>query len=330
MKRFTIHVMLTLVMVSMVSLTQISAQTYEDAVVAFNQATEMAQNNNVRGAIDGFRRVIQISDQLGPEGAEIKGSAQAQIPMLYFSIARDLVQTDLAAAAAAFEETARYARMYGNEQLATRSLNNVPQLYLNQGSQFLRADRLDEALEMYDKALSFRPNYAAAFYQKGLVFRQRDNMDEALSYFDRAIQVGATSNERNIVELATNAARNFLLLKGVGEMEARRYRPATQLLLQAVQYDEANADLHYRLAEVYNKQALWSQAIESANKSLEFETGSRIDRAKIYFELGYALKNSGNFSGACDAFSNAAFGNFRAAAEHEIEHELKCNTPNRR
>lgn len=330
MKRFTFQAMITLVMISMVSLTQLQAQTYEEAVIAFNEATEMAQNNNTRAAIEGFRRVIQISDRLGPEGVEIKGRAQSQIPMLYFAIARDLVQTDMAAAAAAFEETARYAREFGNEQLAARSLNNVPQLYLNQGSQYLRAERFDEALAMYDKALSFRPNYAAAFYQKGLVFRQQDNMDEALGFFDRAIQVGASSNERNIVELSTNAARNFLLLKGVGEMEARRYRPATQLLLQASQYDETNADVQYRLAEVYNKQAMWQQAIASANKSLELEGGSRIDRAKIYFELGFALKNAGNFPAACDAFTNAAFGNFRAAAEHEIEHELKCNTPNRR
>jgi tetratricopeptide (TPR) repeat protein len=319
------------VFIASFAFTGLQAQSYEDAVNAFNEATSLASDGKTREAITAFERVVTISTRLGEEGAEIRTRAQNQIPQLYFIIARDLYNSsNLIAAATAFTEAAEQATKYGNQQIVQRSRAAIPQIYLAQGNNHLRAEEFAQALAMYDRAIAARPAYAAAYYQKGLVYRQQDNLEEALSYFDRAIQVGESSNERNIVDNATNAARNFLLLKGVNSMENRQYRPATELLRQASQYDDSSADVHYRLAEVYNKQALWDQAITSATRSLELETGGRTDRAKIYFELGTALKNSGRFAPACEAFTNAAFGQFRAAAEHEMEHELKCNQPNRR
>lgn len=331
MNRISIKSIFLGVLIASFAFTGLQAQSYEDAVNAFNEATSLASDGKTREAITAFERVVTISTRLGEEGAEIRTRAQNQIPQLYFIIARDLYNSsNLIAAATAFNEAAEQATKYGNQQIVQRSRAAIPQIYLAQGNNHLRAEEFAQALAMYDRAIAARPAYAAAYYQKGLVFRQQENMEEALSYFDRAIQVGESSNERNIVDNATNAARNFLLLKGVNSMENRQYRPATELLRQASQYDDTSADVHYRLAEVYNKQALWDQAITSATRSLELETGGRTDRAKIYFELGTALKNSGRFAPACEAFTNAAFGQFRAAAEHEMEHELKCNQPNRR
>lgn len=333
MKRNTIYSLFLGVFIVALSYGNSNAQTYADVVEAFNQATDLATNGNNRGAIQAFERVITLSDQVGtPEAGEIKTRAQNQIPQLYFLIARDLYNAgNLVPAAEAFIATVEQANKYGNQQIAQRSQAAIPQIYLTAGNRHLQNDEFQAALDMYDKALSHRPSYAAAFYQKGLVYRRQENLDEALNYFDRAIQVGASTNERNIVENATGAARNFLLLRGVDRSENRQYRQATELLRQALQYDDQSADVYYRLAEVYNKQALWAQAIESANKALEFEQGGRADRAKIYLELGTALMNSGNRdAAACEAFQNAAFGQFRALAEHEMEHTLKCNSTNRR
>lgn len=332
MKRFFKNSILLAAIVGVFSVTSSVAQTYEDAILAFNEGTELVNNNNHTGAIAAFERVITLSDQIGEEAADIKTRAQNQIPQLYFLIARDLYTSgSFLPAAEAFLAAAEQATKYGNEQIATRSQQAVPQIFLQQGTLYLRNENYESALEMFDEAIKYRPTYAAAYYNKGLVHRQSNDLEQALEFYDKAIQIGASSNERNVVENATNAARNFLLLRGVNQMEDRRYRPATELLRQALQYDDESSDVHYRLSEVYNKQALWDNAIASANRALELEQGGRTDRAKIYFELGYALKNKGGRdAAACDAFSNAVFGPFRAAAEHEIEHELKCSNLNRR
>jgi tetratricopeptide (TPR) repeat protein len=331
MKRFSTKTFLAGLVVLLLAFTSVNAQSYEDVILSFNEATELAQQGNHLQAIGAFERVITISGQVGSEADEIKSRAQNQIPQLYFIVARDLFNAGkLLDAAEAFQTAAEEANRFGNAQIAQRSLQTIPRIYLAQGNQYLRNEQFDQALDMYDRALAAQPNYAAAFYQKGLVFRQQENLEEALSYFDRAIQVGRQSGEADIVGRAVGAARNFLLVRGVEQMENNRTRPATQLLRQALEYDAEHAELHYRLAEVYNKQALWANAIEHATRSLQLEQGGRADRAKIYFELGYAYKNQGNDSAACDAFSNAAFGSFRAAAEHAMEHELKCGGTNRR
>jgi tetratricopeptide (TPR) repeat protein len=322
MKRFTI---LTGLVVTLLVFTTVQAQSYEDVIIAFNEATELAQQGNHAQAITAFERVITISNQVGSEADEIKTRAQNQLPTLHFIIARDLFSgQQLMEAAEAFKKAAEVAQQFGNQQIAQRSLQAVPQIYLRQGNIHLRNEEFDLALSMYDQALSYQPAYAAAIYQKGLVYRQQEDLDNALSYFDRAIQVAEQTRDTEIGTRATQAARNFLLLRGVDQMENNRFRPATQLLRQALEYDNDSSEVHYRLAEVYNKQALWANAIEHANRALQLEQGGRTDRAKIYFELGYAYKNQGNESAACDAFSNAAFGSFRNAAEHEMEHELRC------
>lgn len=331
MKRYTKLSLLAGLFVAMTAFSNVTAQTHKDVIVAFNEASELAQQGNFTQAIANYERVLTLSEQVGSESDEIKTRAQNQIPQLYFIKARDLFNAgNLLEAADAFETAAQEANRFGNQQIAQRSMQTVPLIYLRQGNQYLRNEDHDNALVMYDKALSYNPNYASAYYQKGLVYRQKEQLDEALSYFDLAIQIGTQSGETDIVSRSTNAARNFLLVRGVDSMENNRTRPATQLLRQALEYDDQSSEVHYRLAEVYNKQTMWSNAIEHANSSLQLEQGGRTDRAKIYFELGYAFKNQGNESAACDAFSNAAFGSFRNAAEHSMEHELKCPGFNRR
>ncbi|KPQ00794.1 MAG: exported TPR repeat domain protein [Bacteroidetes bacterium HLUCCA01] len=328
MKRFTILAGLTL---TLLAFSSAQAQSYEDVIIAFNEATELAQQGSHTEAIAAFERVITISDQVGTEADEIKTRAQNQLPTLHFLIARDLFSSQqLLEAADAFKSAAEVAQQYGNQQIAQRSLQAIPQIYLRQGNVHMRNEEFDQALSMYDQALSYQPAYAAAIYQKGLVYRQQEDLDNALTYFDQAIEVANQNRDSDIAARATQAARNFLLLTGVNQMENSRNRQATELLQRALAYDDSNAEVHYRLSEVYNKQAQWTNAVRHANRSLELEQGGRTDRAKIYFELGYALKNQGNDSAACDAFSNAAFGSFRNAAEHEMEHELRCPGYNRR
>jgi tetratricopeptide (TPR) repeat protein len=328
MKSYSIKGLLVATSLILVASGNMYAQTHEDVIVAFNEATEVAKAGKNREAITAFERIIAMADRVGAQSADIKTRAQNQIPQLYFVIARDLYQAEkFVQAADAFAVAAEQATKYGNARIAQQSRGVIPQLHLMEGNRQFRGENFAAALASYDKAIAARPNYAAAYYQKGLIYRQQENMDEALNFFDRAIQIGGASNEGEIVTNATNAARNFLLLRGVTRMEARQYNQATELLRQALQYDDANADVHYRLAEVYNKRAMSTEAITHANRALELERGGRTDKAKIHFELAVAQANAGNFAAACASYAEAAVGSFRAAAQHAMEHELKCGTP---
>ena len=73
MKRFTILAGLTL---TLLAFSSAQAQSYEDVIIAFNEATELAQQGSHTEAIAAFERVITISDQVGTEADEIKTRAQ--------------------------------------------------------------------------------------------------------------------------------------------------------------------------------------------------------------------------------------------------------------
>ena len=49
--------------------------------------------------------------------------------------------------------------------------------------------RYDEALASYDRALSFRPDYAEALNNRGNTLHELKRLDEALASYDRALAV---------------------------------------------------------------------------------------------------------------------------------------------
>ncbi len=326
MKRFTTAIRAFFVVTMVALAVPAAAQTYEDAVTAYNQGDELAKQNRYRESIAAFERVVNISGSLGEQGAEIRRRAEGQIPQLYMAIGIQSARAEnWAAAEVEFQRTITEARKYNNQQIAQRAEQFLMQVYVGHGTETLQAGDNEAAIALFDKALGIQQNYAAAYYNKGLAYRNLDNLEQALANFDRAIQLG-TGRNRQVGEAATSAARNFLLLLAAREKEAKRFDDAIQYLKQALQYQPEDAELHYRLAEIYNVRAEFDLALESANKALTFEQGGPVDRARIWFEVGTAQKFKGNVSAACEAYKNASYGDFRASSEHAMTHELKCGT----
>ena len=95
-------------------------------------------------------------------------------------------------------------------------------------------------------------------------------------------------------------------------------------LKNSLEFDGENATAYFLLSQICNSQSKWEEAIENANKAMEYEKDDPEEKAKIYFELGNAFSGKGENSNACDAYKKSAIGAFKAAAEYQIEHVLKC------
>jgi len=135
MKNYTIKGLLFMMAIVVFATIDIQAQTYEDVVNGFNEATEMAKAGKNREAITAFERIITMSDRVGGQAADIKTRSQNQIPQLYFLIARDLYQAQrFIQAAEAFAVAAEQATKYGNQRLAQQSRGAIPQLYFTEGN----------------------------------------------------------------------------------------------------------------------------------------------------------------------------------------------------
>lgn len=303
------------------------AQTYEDVVKGFNEGYQLVKDSKNAEAKAKFYEVIKLSTTVGAEADEIKKKAESQIPPLQYKIAADVYKKkDVPGAINAFKEAMEVSIKFKDAQIEKKSKDIIPKLYYTLGNSFFKQEKLDEALVNYKEAIALEPNYGKAFYQIGLVYKGKDDLDSTLISFDKAIEIGLATNDRVAAREAEGSARDLLVFKGVKKIEAKRYDEAIALLNKAINYDSESADVFYRLAEANNKKSVFDLAIEYANKALKFEKGGKTDRAKVWFELGYAYKNKGNKSAACEAFEQAAFGQFKTVAEHEMQHELKCKS----
>lgn len=324
--------------------TSVFAQTQTDAVKAYNAGLEEANANNYDKAIASLTQALTIANQLGPEGEDIKNRAEQQIPTVYFRKAsaaykafqqsRDL--SDLETAISDFREAVDVGEEYNDERVTPRAKGVIPQLLYQKSVIYYGNEEYEKANEAVDKALNENSNYAVAYYHKAKIIKKQndidddgiidENVDELLNWYDRAIQIGDATNNREVAEKAREAAHDELLAVGTRASEDGNLDLAIDLLTKAAEYDDESADAYYRLAEVHNKASNPEEAVSYANKALDFENGGKTDKAKIYFELGYAHQTLGNKSVACDAFSNALFGSFKSPAEHKMEFELKCDS----
>jgi tetratricopeptide (TPR) repeat protein len=313
-----------LLLIAMLDVSQ--AQSREDAILAFNEGLEKVQSGSRAEAIESFKKAIEISNRVGSEADDIRGRAQSQVPRLQLAIASDLYrERRYEDAIQGFQQAREYAQRFGESQIQRAAEGNIPIIYLVMGNNEYRGGNQDKALEYYNKSLEQNPNSPKPHYQKGLVYRAQENTDEALDSFDRAIQLALQTGDEQTERESEAAARDMLVFRSAKLIEAGQARRAVPLLERSLQYDSEHAPAYYRMAEAHNLMGNWDQAISAGNESLRYEKGGRVDRAKIYFELGTAYKNKGNIQLACDNYQQAAFGTFRSAAEHQIEHEIKCN-----
>lgn len=321
------------------------AQTRTDAVKLFNAGLEEAKAKNYEAAINTFTQAISVSEQLGAEGDDIKTRSEQQIPVMYYYIAKEAYDTyqvdrgisNLETAISSFNEAASAAREYNDERIANTVTQVIPQLYYQKSIIYFNQDDMAAADEAVNKALELNSNYALAYYQKAKIHKKINDtnddgvidrdLDGLLNWYDQAIAVASnTSSQANIAALSREAAHDELVAVGASQSLNDNTRAAIETLSRALSYDQASANAHYRLAEAYNKIGNSDKAVTHARQALEHEPGGRTDKAKIYFELGVAYQTAGQKSEACDALTNALFGNFRTNAEYKMQHELKCES----
>jgi tetratricopeptide (TPR) repeat protein len=192
----------------------------------------------------------------------------------------------------------------------------------------LKQENYEAADAEFDRAIEINANYAKAFYQKGLVHKNLDEgtVEAFLQWFDRAIVLGEAQNDGEVVRLSKDAAHAELLYRGAKLIQDGKYSAAIELLRASLEYNLESADSYYRLAEASNKLERYDDAIKNGNLAITYEQGGSTDKAKIYFEIGLAYQMKGEKAKACEAFSSATYGSFRAPSEHKMEFELKCES----
>lgn len=303
---------------------QIQGQTLNDAIEAYHSGIDLIETD-IKAAIESLERSHEMATQLGEAGEEVKEQAEIQLPGLYFDMAMGHYrEREIGQSIAGFEETIKVSEKYDDPNTKQRAENVLHQLYAIQANAEFRETNNEEALRLFDKALEINPQHARSHLGKGLVYRRMEDTENFKKSMDMAIETGLMTEEEQIAETAESTARDYFLVRAARAQGNDDFERAVELLTTSLAYDQSFPETHFLLASVYNEQSRYQDAVNSAQKAIELSDGSSEDTAKIYFELGQAYEGLGDTTQACNAYSNAAYGNYEASANYQMEHVLKC------
>ncbi len=299
--------------------------TLTQVVEAFNAGAEKVNSGEFEAAIDHFNKSIDLAEQLGEEGEEMKARAESQIPPLHYRIGLDLYKAkDIQGAVKKFEDAIEASEKYGHEEIRAKAEKIIPQLYNALGNAYFKQQDYQKAVENFNMATRHDPGYARAYFGKGLACKQLGNNDAMLQSMKKAIETGRESGDDRTAERARNTAGDYLLFQGEVSKKAEEHDEAISLLQQSLEYKPGNPDAYLQMAKIYNKQLEYNQALEMAQEGLDSGPGDEIKEAALYFEKGKAYTGLVEYEKACDAYKKSARGPFQDAAFYKINNVLKC------
>ncbi|MDP2424058.1 MAG: tetratricopeptide repeat protein, partial [Bacteroidales bacterium] len=308
----------------MTTIGNLSAQTMEQVVEKYNTAAQLI-NTDAAGAVKNLEEAVKMADIVGEEAEQIKVMAESQLPAMYFKLAGELYKEKKNdQSIEVFEKSIIAGELYNDPGTVARAKDILGKLYFAQGNNHYRAAENDKAIEALNRSLVYEPNNARVQMLLGLIYRKSEDLENMTASMDQAIALAKVGDDEQTQSTCEKSMRDYLAVRANRNIQANKNSDALELLQKATKYGD-DAQTYYLLALAHNRIKQYDSALESAQTALALETDNASEKAKIWFEIGNAHKEKGNSQEACDAYRNAAHGNFAEAANYQRQQVLKCN-----
>ena len=212
----------------------------------------------------------------------------------------------------------------GDSELANRAKGLAGQLAYNAGFIAMRQENFDTAVDHFNAGIEIYPTYAKNYQGKAIALNKSGQSDTAMQTFVKAAEVGRANGQYQVANKAEAAIREHFIYQASQRLAAENptasdASAALTALDNLEEYLEPGAKSFYYRAVAYDAQGDFDQAVSFADQALAEHTGSRTDKAKIYFIKGEALMKLGQNTAALQAFENASYGQYESSAQHYIE-----------
>lgn len=325
MKKSGKFLLVVLMLTVTFSMKNLLAQTLEEATNAYNAGVEAAATS-LPAAVEKMLQAADIASKVGAEGTEILNLAKQQIPLLQYNHATALYkEKKVDEAITNFELAHDYAVKYEDAGIDAKVKDLLPKLYRVKGNTDFKANKFEEALASFDKALSYDPDFAGAWLSKALVYNKQNKNDELQASIDKAIEAGNKTNDTKTVEQAGKFMSDNLIGDANAAFKKNDFNKTVSLLEESVKYSDKNAEAYYLFALAYNKLSKWDDAIAAAQKGMELDGETPAKQARFFFEMGMAQAGKGANGDACASFKKAAVGPLAESANYQIKTVLKCS-----
>ncbi|MFA7327846.1 MAG: tetratricopeptide repeat protein [Candidatus Kapaibacterium sp.] len=134
--------------------------------------------------------------------------------------------------------------------------NPEAQKYYNSAVDAFRASKPDEAIELYEKAITEDPRFVEAYDNLGRVFRSKNMSDSAIYYYDKSLELfpkGVFANQNKAIVYFYN----------------EDYDKAIDMYKHMIDIIPESPEGYYGLAQVYLQTLDLDEAIESVDKAIE-------------------------------------------------------------
>jgi len=227
------------------------------------------------------------------------------------------------------EQSLKLAQEAEQSNAASQIEDRMVRLAKKWGNESLKNKEYDAALRHFQKGAEYAPTEAYMVYGMGLAqINQDGQMEAALESLQKAITLGEENGDRKTADLATERIRQEFVARASEALNVQNPGPAqAEEALAALdemrEYVEPNAKSMFFRATALYAQGNHEQAVSVAQEGLDMHRGSRTSEAKYHFVMAEAQMKQGDTSSACSTFQQAAFGDYKARAEHYLENE--CN-----
>lgn len=227
---------------------------------------------------------------------------------------------------ASLEEAIDLAEQAEQSRARRQIADNLVRMAKNWGNNALEAERNEEALMHFEKGADYDPEDAYFFYGMGLAELRLENEEAAMEHMQEALRVGEATGNQRVVGLATERVRDEYIFRASQALSADNVtsgniEQALEALDTLEEFVDPNDRSYFYRAVALFERGDYEDAIANARQGLDLHTGSRSDAARFHFVIAESLFQMGNTEEACAAFEDAAFGDYRARAEHYLENE---------
>lgn len=308
----------------------IMAQTLGEAQVAYNAGITANGEGNIEEAISQFTTCIEACEYLVDEeedetAEELMYTVQAVVPKLYYQLGTDqLKNQEIEKGLANIYKAKEVAENYGDQETIDKTKKTIPQIHYKIAASKYKAGEMENAITELDKAIAANANYGSAYYLKAVVYKKQKNDDAVSETAKLGIEAAKRANDSKTEKKIVDLGKKHFLKKGNESKGASKYDEAVNYLNKSLEFDDSDPTTLYLLAQTYNAQKKYAQAIEAGLKATESETRGDEAKAKIYMVIAEAQTAKGDTSSACATYKKAAVGQYAELANYRIQHELKC------
>jgi len=168
--------------------------------------------------------------------------------------------------------------------------------YYQRGLAERRARKVDASILSFEEALKLNPKFAAGYFALGSSYFTKNDFEKAIENYELALKENPTLGQAKKGLAAAQSARANDLVNA-GDISG-----AIALTKKAIENDPQFDKAYLVMAQAYNRDGKYNDAITAATEALRFMKGPK---GAAHFEMGLAYRNLGNTAKARESFNNA-------------------------